>query len=298
MGGTQWSAVKGHYSIHAGEYSTIGKRSTNEDEVFVKMSATKKSGKKDSNPPSLFGVLDGHSGTSCSKYVKETLPDVLRSHDHYPQDLEKAMIESFCKVDKLFLADASKKKAKDGSTGLVMVIHERHCVVANAGDSRAILLSKSGIIPLSIDHKPDVPAEKERIERMGGSVSNGRINGNKLSVSRGFGDLKFKNKETHDEGLVTVIPDILKHEVTDDVEAVVLACDGFWDVISNEEMGEKVKDLIEAPKRMIKQGIDPCQEIYSACIQLCEWAGQKGSKDNLTVVLVVFHHKATKKQKD
>lgn len=59
--------------------------------------------------------------------------------------------------------------------------------VANIGDSRAVLSRDDTAVPLSTDHKPDVPTEKNRIEKAGGFVKLGRVNGT-LSLSRSFGD--------------------------------------------------------------------------------------------------------------
>jgi len=47
---------------------------------------------------------------------------------------------------------------------------------------------------MSIDHKPDNKEEKDRIEKAGGFVSEGRVNGN-LNLSRALGDLEYKKDE-------------------------------------------------------------------------------------------------------
>ncbi|KAF8776429.1 hypothetical protein HU200_003510 [Digitaria exilis] len=57
-----------------------------------------------------------------------------------------------------------------GSTAVVAVVGPRHLVVANCGDSRAVLCSGGAAIPLSADHKPDRPDELERIHAAGGRV--------------------------------------------------------------------------------------------------------------------------------
>lgn len=59
--------------------------------------------------------------------------------------------------------------------------------VANIGDSRAVLCRGGQPLPLSIDHKPDLTEERNRIEKAGGFVKEGRVNGT-LSLSRSFGD--------------------------------------------------------------------------------------------------------------
>ena len=82
------------------------------------------------------------------------------------------------------------------------------CYIANVGDSRAILSYDYGskTFPLSHDHKPDAPSERERIINAGGksyqSVIKTKVGVNvpgpfrllpgKLSVSRSFGDIEAK----------------------------------------------------------------------------------------------------------
>lgn len=63
--------------------------------------------------------------------------------------------------------------------------------MANAGDSRAVLSRQGKAIPLSVDHKPDVEAEAKRIEKAGGQIINGRINGG-VNLTRSIGDYAYK----------------------------------------------------------------------------------------------------------
>jgi len=67
--------------------------------------------------------------------------------------------------------------------------------VANAGDSRCVLCRNGVAIELSIDHKPDLPEELNRIHRAGGSVEEGRVMGN-LNLSRSIGDLEYKKNNS------------------------------------------------------------------------------------------------------
>ena len=59
-----------------------------------------------------------------------------------------------------------------------------------------------------------MPGEKSRIEKAGGFVTDGRVNGN-LNLSRAMGDLEYKKdlKLKPEEQLITVIPDITKTEL-------------------------------------------------------------------------------------
>uniref|UniRef100_A0A7S4NTT2 protein-serine/threonine phosphatase n=1 Tax=Paramoeba aestuarina TaxID=180227 RepID=A0A7S4NTT2_9EUKA len=297
MGGQSFSKVGPHFTIHVAEYSSQGKRSANEDKVFMKLDFNPKGKKKLPDNPSLFCVMDGHSGDRCANYLKNVLPDLIRNHEEYGGDWDKVLKDSFDTADRGFLQDAQKKTLKDGSTCLLVAIQDQKVICANVGDCRAILVNKSQKetpTVMSTDHKPDEPSEKERIIKHGGTVKHGRINGNKLSVSRSFGDLKFKNVETHEEYMVSAVPEVRYFDISKETEFIVIACDGFWDVISNEEMLEFVRKELEPGRMLIEERMDPSQEIYALCMRMTEWAGQKGSKDNLSCVLIVFDHNHVK----
>jgi hypothetical protein len=114
---------------------------------------------------------------------------------------------------------------------------------ANAGDSRSVLGVKGRAKPLSFDHKPQnegisLPTsglplakifigEKARITAAGGFVDFGRVNGN-LALSRAIGDFEFKKSAdlSPEQQIVTAFPDVVTHEVTNDDEFLVIACDG------------------------------------------------------------------------
>ena len=78
-----------------------------------------------------------------------------------------------------------------GCTAVVTLVSKTEIVCANAGDSRAVVSKKGKAKEMSIDHKPDTPSEKRRIENAGGYVEEGRVNG-VLSLSRSLGDFEYK----------------------------------------------------------------------------------------------------------
>ena len=98
---------------------------------------------------------------------------------------------------------------------------------ANAGDSRSVLGVKGRAKPLSFDHKPQNEGEKARITAAGGFVDFGRVNGN-LALSRAIGDFEFKKSAelAPEQQIVTAYPDVVVHEMGDDDEFLVIACDG------------------------------------------------------------------------
>lgn len=73
-----------------------------------------------------------------------------------------------------------------------MLVTKGDIYCANAGDSRSVISKKGKAKDLSVDHKPDTPTEKRRIERANGFVEDSRVNG-MLALSRSMGDFEYKN---------------------------------------------------------------------------------------------------------
>jgi len=240
--------------------------------------------------PSLFGVFDGHRGKKCSSYVAKTLPMILFENENFPEDIPKAMSEAFSETDIQFLTRAKKTKIKDGSTGIVICIYGNKLYVANTGDSRGVMCRGGETVVLSEDHKPNLPIEKKRVEKYGGKVQKFgqiyRIN-NDISVSRSFGDLDLKDEETLGEKFLTSEPDVREFDIDEECEFIILACDGLWDVVSNEEAVNFVKEkLVELEENRPKDFKDQNLDIYLTSLYLAQLAREKGSKDNISCLIV------------
>ena len=110
MGSSQSHKITPHFSLFAGEYSSVGKRKYNEDHLIVKIDLAPKGKKKLDENPSIFAVCDGHSGARCSQYLRSSLPDFIRSHEKYGEgDWEEVLLDSFKRCDEKFLKNAKKK---------------------------------------------------------------------------------------------------------------------------------------------------------------------------------------------
>jgi protein phosphatase 2C family protein 2/3 len=96
-----------------------------------------------------------------------------------------------------------------------------------------------------MDHKPFVESEMKRIIAAGGRIQSNRIN-NRLTLSRALGDFSFKNNKSlkASEQLVIAYPDICFQNLTDDYEFIIMACDGVWDVLTNEKALEFVRTRV------------------------------------------------------
>uniref|UniRef100_A0A0D9VED3 protein-serine/threonine phosphatase n=2 Tax=Leersia perrieri TaxID=77586 RepID=A0A0D9VED3_9ORYZ len=181
--------------------------------------------------------------------------------------------ETYQKTDTDFLESESNAFRDDGSTASTAVLVGGHLYVANVGDSRAVISKAGKAMALSEDHKPNRSDERKRIENAGGVViwaGTWRVGG-VLAMSRAFGNRLLKP-------FVVAEPEIQEEHVNGDLECLVLASDGLWDVVENEEavILAKTEDLPE-----------------SAARKLTEIAYSRGSADNITCIVVQFHHDKT-----
>lgn len=87
---------------------------------------------------------------------------------------------------------------------------------------------------MSVDHKPDLPTEKSRIERAGGFVEDNRVKG-VLNLSRSLGDMEYKCPKSVavDDHMITCVPEIKIEKLTKNHDFLVIACDGIWDCLSS-----------------------------------------------------------------
>lgn len=152
---------------------------------------------------------------------------------------------------------------------------------ANVGDSRCLVYDKGKIFALSRDHKPTDPLERRRIELSGGYVRRKRLDGH-LAMSRAFGDFEdksVKNVQPQNQPLI-VTPDLRPLTVqlskSKEEQFIVVACDGLFDSLDSVEICEYIKERLcwHSARTIAKD--------------LAEHAIEKGSKDNVTVILVIL----------
>lgn len=108
--------------------------------------------------------------------------------------------------------------------------------VANAGDSRCVMGKAGKAVEMSVDHKPECQIEIDRITKSGSTITDGRVDGN-LNLTRSLGDLKYKNRThlTPEEQSITANPDTYEFPLDNDIDFILMGCDGIWEKNSNEE---------------------------------------------------------------
>lgn len=191
-------------------------------------------------------------------------------------------------------ADTPATADNVGCTAVSALITPRAIIVANSGDSRAVL-SRGGVaVPLSRDHKPNDEDERARIEAagcrveevQGGARTHYRINGN-LNLSRAIGDLEYKSRKDLPAcaQAITCTPETRTEKIHDDDEFLILACDGIWDVMTDQEAVDFVRPkLVEGAKLS-----QVCSDLLDACITADPKETQGLGADNMTCIIVKLH---------
>ncbi|CAN1120853.1 Probable protein phosphatase 2C 6 [Linum perenne] len=254
----------------------------------------------------FFGVYDGHGGSQVANYCRERVHTALVEEigvvensvidgsvtDCCQEQWRKAFTNCFLKVDaEIGGTEGSVEPVAPetvGSTAVVAIICSSHIIVANCGDSRAVLCRGKEPMALSVDHKPNREDEYARIEAAGGKVIqwNGHRVFGVLAMSRSIGDRYLKP-------WIIPEPEVMFIPRAKEDECLILASDGLWDVMSNEEACDLARRRIlvwhkkngtAATSPVKGEGIDPASQ--AAAEYLSNRALQKGSKDNITVIVV------------
>jgi protein phosphatase len=265
-----------------------GRRPTMEDEHVNLLGARS----VDGDPVSLFAILDGHCGRRAADLGGQLLPEQVFNHPAFGTDTARAMVEAIIETDRQIF---QTKTRTCGAALIFAVVHKCMLYVGCLGDSRAVLCDNGATVPMSIDHKPTQPQEKARVIRCGGYVDGDGYVCGSLALSRALGDFylkvdrdQFEQKEfQQQEFKVSNVADIRQINLTDASRFLILACDGLWDVMSNEEAVAWVTDFLARNQASLA---DSTSDTLNRCAQtLAEAAVKIGSTDNVSVTVVLFH---------
>jgi len=188
--------------------------------------------------------------------------------------------------------ESNEISMRTGCTACVMSVDEtkKKLYFANAGDSRVVMCKKGVAYAQSEDHKPDMKSEKDRIYNAEGWISDGRVKGN-LNLTRGFGDLEYKQNKNlkPEEQMITANPDIKEVNFEDDIEFVIIGCDGIWDCLKNQEACDFVsKRLKENPDIKVSKIVE---EMMDSIIAKDLYSQSGIGCDNMTCIVIVFKKK-------
>ncbi|KAL0928079.1 hypothetical protein M5K25_002317 [Dendrobium thyrsiflorum] len=216
----------------------------------------------------LFAIFDGHMGHDVPDYLRSHLFDNILHQPDFLTDTKSAIMKAYEITDSKILEKA-KELGKGGSTAVTAILIDGlKLVVANVGDSRAVLCKNGLAKQLSIDHEPS--QERETIEKKGGFVSKipgdvPRVDG-QLAVARAFGDRSLKVHLSSE-------PYVDEEIIDDETDFLILASDGLWKVMSNQEVVDAIKGI---------------KDPQSAAKHLTEEALARKSKDDISCIVVKF----------
>lgn len=242
-----------------------------------------------SQPPLAEQSSEPKSETATSASTERAKAAVdplqwLSAADGHPEDrmaycVRRAVRLAFLSADQCMREDDTVLQDRSGSTVVCALVSPTHVFLANCGDSRALLYSGDDIAVATVDHKPSCAGERARIEAAGGSVLMERVNGS-LGVSRALGDFVYKEVAELEprHQLVSPEPDVFtwKRDRSRD-EFLVLACDGVWDVFKNKDLCAFIRSRLLVTDSLQ----DIAHQLLDTCLHL-------GSKDNMSVIIVLF----------
>ncbi|CAL2231204.1 unnamed protein product [Prunus armeniaca] len=194
----------------------------------------------------FFGVYDGHGGKKAADFVADNLHNNILEMMEVHTEIEEAIKAGYLKTDQEFL----KQGLGSGTCCVTAIIEGQEVVISNLGDCRAVLCRGGVAEALTLDHTAEQEDERKRIENEGGYVEfhrgAWRVHG-VLSVSRSIGDAHLKD-------WVLAEPETKILQLTPDMEFLVLASDGLWGEVGNQEAIDTVTRLCSVQKKLGPSG--------------------------------------------
>ena len=305
--GSGW--IKNYGGVSRPGRDINGNQKTNQDSI---VSITNINNIKDFN---IFGVLDGHGlqGHFVSQFASEFIPSQIINHPEIkslsdPEQIYEKLKENNCHIltNACLSCDEILKTAEfdayTSGTTCNLVIHiGNHIICVNTGDSRAIIaydeqqndneLQYLESAQLSMDYKPELQEEKNRILMCGGIVEKMKneygvevgpyrvwargTNYPGLAMSRSIGDLKGKT--------IGIVPDpgIMEYDLCESSKYIIIGSDGVWEFLKNDI----VKDI--GKKYYLEDNAsDFCHQILNNA--LAQWEKNEVIVDDITAVVIFF----------
>ncbi|XP_028086268.1 protein phosphatase 2C 57 isoform X2 [Camellia sinensis] len=307
------SLSTGVAGVRWGSTRLQGAREEMEDDVVIVRS-------DDLGGFSFAAVFDGHAGFSSVKFLRDELykecvkalqGGLLLSGKDF-NSIRKALKEAFENADAKLLnwLDENGEEVESGSTATVMFLGNEKIFIAHVGDSCVVLSCTGKAEVLTNPHRPYGSnkaslQEIRRIGEAGGWIVNGRICGD-ISVSRAFGDMRFKTKKNEmlekgvKEGrwsqkfvsrikfsgdLVTVTPDIFQVPLGSDAEFIILASDGLWDYMNSSEAVNFVRNQLRQHGDVQDRRSQDNVSIVIADLGRTDWQSLPRQKENFAYEL-------------
>eukprot|EP00937_MAST-01D_sp_MAST-1D-sp2_P004687 g4687.t1 len=258
-------------------------------------------GFNDTASQSFFAVYDGNGGSECARFAAESLHESLAeelqaledegaeladadaadalSREEQERAVRAALRRAFGATDAMLERHGLGAMPESGTTAVCCLVRReggrRVLYTANAGDSRAVLSRGGQAVQLSHDHRATDADEVRRVEAAGGVIFDDCVMG-VLPITRSLGHAPLKALVSGDPAVTRVE---LRGAEEDDV--LVLASDGVWDVVGNADALAHVRESLGTAG----VGAGHCNA-QGAAARLCEMCLRRGSKDNITCIVV------------
>ena len=234
---------------------------------------------------SYFAIFDGHGGKEVSSYLSKNLYNVLfnqlKNLDNFEDNednlnkIASLIKNSFLLIDKKIINDSSLKDSV-GSTATIVFLFKlgnknnftKYLLCANIGDSKGYILSKKRLCQITKDHNCHKTNEVSRIINNGGIILNNRVCGI-LILTRSFGDKNMKKYG------VICEPEFFCKKIKEHDKYIIIASDGLWDVISENDIIE----FVNTYENKILSSEDFSKKIVELAIK-------KGTKDNVSCIVI------------
>jgi serine/threonine protein phosphatase PrpC len=258
----------------------------------------------------FYGIFDGHSGNLASKFAASSLYEELAmrlvdideeaaTQPEWKKRVKQEVSDAVALIHTRFLEVVSmvpNGMDQSGTTATALLWTPNTVSIVSLGDSRAVMPcwknegAQMSPIQLTSDHVASDPKEKALVEARGGRVwtINGvdRVEG-KVVVTRSIGDLNLATFLGQDPDIVSMSRQEVKDRCGKPADAslpcfVILASDGLWDMISNQEAVDMVVEVL-AHKPWRENG-----GLQEAAERLTLEAYVRGSTDNIGVCVVAI----------
>lgn len=226
-----------------------------------------------------FGLFDGHGGREAVEFAATNLHAFFAEELRFNPDATTALKNAFWATDQAMLVNGIGLSS--GCTALVAFFsgepyHSHHTshhaqplyrqfLIANAGDTRAVISRGGMAMRVSIDHKATDHMEAHRVKSTGGFIHGRRVGG-VTQTSRGLGD--------HDVPHLIPEPDVHHVKVEPGDEFLIMATDGIWDVM-DDQMAVNIC-------RQMPTSHDMAQTLVRAAVSM-------GTEDNCSALVIALN---------
>ncbi|MDZ4339145.1 MAG: PP2C family protein-serine/threonine phosphatase [candidate division NC10 bacterium] len=206
------------------------------------------------------GVYDGHGGIEAVELVAASLHRIFFTVLGTGADATEALAQAYREMEEQL------EDVESGTTAVTIFLGNDALTFAHVGDGGILLVQQRPIL-LTRPHRVDDPIERTRIVAAGGTIEGGYVlRGHRgLMPTRSFGDSYFRRVG------VTALPTMGERPVGAEDRYVVVACDGLFDVLAEEEIAA----ILLRSGGAVAGGEALRQEVFAS-----------GGLDNLTILVI------------